>query len=420
MILRHERLGLSAAFAAVTLLFFAWGFIASNNDPLIVAMRLGFGLSYGEALRIQLVSFLANGLVSFPAAALGNRIGATRAVLLALITMASGSLAVVAALGTSSFAAVLCALFVQASGITMLQVAANPLAAALGPAGSSHFRLTVAQTFNSLGVVVGVNFGAAAMLGDLGRRTMPIGDALGRQSLLHDVQSAFAVMTAMTILMTIAVLSQRRRIAAQEPDPAESRAEAFFGALKSGWARCGAIAIALYVGAEVSIGSIMIAFLHEPGIMGLPFEQGGLMLANVYWGGALAGRFAGSLLLTRVSAWRLLALCAAAAAALCALAFAGLGAVSGWSALAVGLFNSIMFPTIFSITLIRSSASPTSTSGLLVLAISFGAIVPFLVSLLADAHGIGSAFTVPVVAYGLILGFALLNGATQNALRHEQ
>lgn len=406
---RREKLGLSAAFAAITLLFFTWGFIASNNDPLIVAMRSSFGLSYAEALRIQLVSFLANGIVSLPAAAIGNRIGATKTVLLALVTMASGSLAVVAGLAADSYSAVLAALFIQASGITMLQVAANPLAAALGPAESSHFRLTLAQTFNSLGVVVGVNFGAAAMLGEISEIAVPTAAFPGRQSLLQDVQIAFLFMAAMTLLLTVVMFAQRRRIAAREPEPARAKDNHILAALKSGWAVSGALAIALYVGAEVSIGSIMIAFLNEPGIMGLAVDQGGFMLANFYWGGALAGRFVGSLLLTRVPATHLLCFCATAATALCAMAFAGLGPVSGWSALAVGLFNSIMFPTIFSITLMRSSASATSTSGLLVLAISLGAALPFSVSLLADNYSIGTAFAVPLVAYGLILAFALLN-----------
>src|SRR3954468_14373348 len=162
------------ALAAVTTLFFAWGFITSNNDPLIVALRAAFRLDYSEALLTQIVFFLAYGLLSLPAAWLSSRIGPVDTILASLAVMACGCVAVVFSTSAGSFWPILAALFVLAAGFTALQVAANPLAAELGPPPRSHFRLNFAQAFNSLGVVLGVHFGSLVMLGDPVLRTGPI------------------------------------------------------------------------------------------------------------------------------------------------------------------------------------------------------------------------------------------------------
>ncbi|WP_292973485.1 MFS transporter [Novosphingobium sp.] len=412
---RLRQLGVTGAFVAVTTLFLGWGFISSNNDPLIVAMRAAFDLNYTEALMIQLVSFAANGLMSFPAASIGNRLGPVTTILIALGTMIGGCLLVGLAVGWHSYAAVLAALFVLALGITTLQVSANPLAAALGPARTSHFRLNFAQAFNSLGVVLGVNYGAAVMLGDkvLSAGQDRLADPRAVAEVLQAVQRAFTAMAGLLALLALLVWLQRRRIGqAAAAIPVVSGASVL-DALRSRWALFGALAIGLYVGAEVSIGSIMIAFLHQRDVLGLPLEVGGFYLANLYWGGALAGRAIGTALLTRVRAARLLAFCAMMTTLLCLIAFAGLGPLSGYAALAVGLFNSIMFPTIFTLTLERSGVSQSSTSGLLVLAISLGAVIPYLVARLADVEGLAFAFVVPAIAYGAILLFALRAALTE-------
>lgn len=402
---RLRELGISGAFIAVATLFFAWGFISSNNDPLIVAMRDAFGLNYTQALMIQLVSFLANGLASFPAASMCNRLGPVNTILIALATMVGGCLLVWTGVGQQSYPAVLAALFVLSVGITTLQVAANPLAATLGPAQTSHFRLNFAQTFNSLGVVLGANYGSFIMLGGQAMRADPL--AGEREKLLLAVGGAFVLMALMLALLVLFVWAQRGRIGRAAAQLAPHSRAPVLEALRSRWAIFGAVSIGLYVGAEVSIGSIMIAFLNRPDVLGLQFELGGFYLANLYWGGALIGRIVGSLLLTRVSAAHLLALCAGMAGLLCLSAFAELGPVSGYAALAVGLFNSIMFPTIFTLTLERSDVSQSSTSALLVLAISLGAVIPFLVARIADTAGLAFAFSVPALAYTLILVFAL-------------
>lgn len=412
---RLKQLGVTGAFVAVTTLFFGWGFIASNNDPLIVALRAAFQLNFSEALAIQLVSFLANGVMSLPAASLGNRLGPANTILIALALMVCGCLSVRLGLAVQSYPAVLAALFLISVGITTLQVSANPLATALGPAQTSHFRLNLAQTFNSLGVVMGVNYGASIMLGDKVIRAGQgaVHTPTDRTEVLQAVASAFATMAALLVVLAGFFWLQRDRISAATARIPVVSGASVLTALRSRWALFGALTIGLYVGAEVSIGSIMIAYLHQADIMGLPLEQGGFYLANFYWGGALAGRFIGSLLLTRIAATRLLGFCAISAAVLCALAFAGIGPASGFAALAVGLFNSIMFPTIFSLTLERSGVSASSTSGMLVLAISLGAALPFIVGRMADGAGLATAFAIPAVAYLAISLFAWRVGAVK-------
>jgi len=180
-----------------------------------------------------------------------------------------------------------------------------------------------------------------------------------------------------------------------------------FDALRSRWAIFGAAAIGLYVGAEVSIGSIMINFLNQPHVLGLSLEDAGGYLANFYWGGALCGRIVGTLLLTRFRATWLLATCGVTAALLCITVVVSDGPLAGFAALAIGFFNSIMFPTIFTLTLERSGVSQSATSGLLCLAIFGGALLPIAVGSIADSFGLGTSFSVPLMAYIFIALFAV-------------
>ena len=397
------------AFAAVTSLFFAWGFITSNNDPLIVALRAAFSLDYAEALLTQIVFFLAYGLLSLPAAWLTSRIGAVDMIILALAMMAGGCLLVVLSTTASGFTPILAALFVLASGFTALQVAANPLAAELGSPRRTHFRLNFAQAFNSLGVVIGVHFGSLVMLGDPALRAgnSVVRTSAQRAELLSAVDRAFLIMAAVLAALVLLFVMLRRFLTSVAPNHRQSPPSGMFEALRSRWAVFGAAAIGLYVGAEVSIGSIMINFLNQSQVLGLPFEKGGAYLANFYWGGALVGRLVGTVLLTRFPASRLLMTCGAVAALLCLTVLVANGPAAGYAALAIGLFNSIMFPTIFAITLERSGVSQSSTSGLLCLAIFGGALLPLTVGVVADRLGLSAAFVVPLAAYAFIAAFAV-------------
>jgi FHS family L-fucose permease-like MFS transporter len=400
----RDRSGTHLAFAAVTTLFFAWGFITSNNDPLIVALRAAFALDYTEALLTQIVFFIAYGLLSLPAAWVMNRIGAVDMILGALGLMSAGCLLVVASTSAGDFRLILAALFVLAGGFTALQVAANPLAAGLGPPRRSHFRLNFAQAFNSLGVVIGVHFGSSVMLGHPALRALP--PARRTAGLLRAVDRAFLTMAALLTALLLLFLLLRGFLRRAAPTHCAAP-RGMFEALRSRWAIFGAVAIGLYVGAEVSVGSIMINFLSQPDVLGVTVEDAGGYLANFYWGGALAGRLVGTALLARIPATRMLAACGIAAALLCGVVVTVHGPPAGFAALGIGLFNSIMFPTIFAITLERSGVSQASTSGLLCVAIFGGALLPLAVGAIADSFGLSASFAVPLSAYMFIAAFAL-------------
>ncbi len=404
--MQRQSSGVLAAFASVTTLFFAWGFITSNNDPLIAALRAVFRLSYAEALVTQFAFFLAYGIASIPAAALLNKLGSVRTILAALGTMAFACLVIQLTGVLDSYAVVLVALFILAVGITALQVAANPLAAALGAPERSHFRLTFAQAFNSLGVVLGVHFGSQIMLDKSVLGAGEFTDAASRAAALGAVEHAFVLIAIFLVLLALFIWVQRGRIERATVHLAPVTSGGVMEALRAPWALFGAVAIFLYVGAEVSIGSIMINFLNRPNILNVSLEAAGVMLANYYWGGALVGRFVGSALLTRVPAARLLTGAATIAALLCLTVALTDGPTAAYAALAVGFFNSIMFPTIFTLTLERSGVSEASTSGLLCLAIVGGAFLPLLTGAIADAGSLMAAFVVPLVAYVVIAFFA--------------
>lgn len=413
---RSEEAGLFAfigrygAFITVTTLFFAWGFITSNNDPLIASLKASFSLSYTEALLTQLVFFAAYGFMSLPAATLINRVGPVNSILVALATMVVGCLLVQFVTRFQSYELILAALFVLGIGITTLQVAANPLAAALGPPERSHFRLTFAQAFNSLGVVLGVNFGSRIMLGDdvLKSGHHALTDPADKLTALGGVTQAFLLIAGLLSGLMLFIWISRHRIAAAAATIVSSESGSVLAALRSRWAIFGAVTIGLYVGAEVSIGSIMINFLNQPNVLNLSLEAAGFYLANIYWMGALVGRFLGSYLLTRIAAPRLLAAAAAIASMLCLTVAMTQGPTAAYAALAVGLFNAIMFPTIFTITLERAGVAQPSTSGLLCVAIVGGAILPYAVGRFADSVSLELAFFVPMLAYAVICVFALL------------
>lgn len=409
--MRRHLSGISAAFVSVTTLFFAWGFITSNNDPLIASLKASFHLSYTEALMTQLVFFAAYGFMSFPAAALLNKVGSVQSILIALTTMIIGCLVVQFIVRYQDYALILASLFILGIGITTLQVAANPLAAALGPAESSHFRLTFAQAFNSLGVVLGVNFGSTIMLREdvLRAGHAPITNEADRIIALQAVSHAFILIAALLAGLMLFIWFSRQRISDAAAGVENAGDGSVLDALKSRWAIFGAVAIGLYVGAEVSIGSLMINFLNQKEILNLPLETAGFYLANIYWMGALIGRFLGSYLLTRIAAPKLLMGAASVASLLClTVAFSG-GPLAGYAALAVGLFNSIMFPTIFTITLERAGVSQASTSGLLCVAIVGGALLPYVVGQMADQSSLTLSFVVPMMAYAVIAVFGLLS-----------
>jgi FHS family L-fucose permease-like MFS transporter len=401
-----EKTNTGAAFATVTTLFFAWGFVTSVIDPLVASVKAVFHLNYTEAMLTQFAWFIAYGVASLPAAAILSRLGYSASILAALAAMVFGCLMIPAATSMDLYPGVLAALFVIASGVTLLQVAANPLSAALGKPEHSHFRLTLSQAFNSLGTVIGPRLGASVMLAGGVFAAGAVADhAVSRAASLNNIDLAFMIVGAFFFAVALLIWIMRKRIEAAAPQKSEIGG-APWAAFSSAWALFGALAIFVYVGSEVSIGSMLTNFLHDR-IAGISMKSAGEMV-SFYWGGAMVGRFLGSAVLRRVRAGVLLTIAALCAAALC-LAVTQLGGAAGpYIALSIGFFNSIMFPVIFTLTLERSSAPASATSGLLCMAIVGGAALPVLSGRIADiAHSLAPAFFVPMTGYLCITLFAV-------------
>jgi len=406
--------GMRAGFATVTTLFFMWGFITVSIDPLIAALKAIFKLNYAEAMLAQFAFFMAYFVVSLPAAALIARLGNSKSIIFALAVMVAGCLIIPTATYFDTFSMVLVALFVIASGITILQVVANPLAAALGPPERSHFRLTFSQTFNSLGTFLAPYLVSGLLLagGIFAAKEGVAVTTEQRAESLRNIDLAFLIIAGAIVLLAIFIWVFRRHLDVAKPVD-EGQRPSIMTALKSPWALFGGAAIFLYVGAEVSIGSAMTNFLHEPDMLGGSLEQAG-KLVSFYWGGAMVGRLIGTILLAVVkNAWKLLALFAVGAATLCLAVTQLHGETASYLALSIGLFNSIMFPVIFTLTLERSSAAPAATSGLLCLSIVGGAILPYLYGKIADSSGLHVAYFLPAVAYAIIVVFAIASGGAK-------
>jgi MFS transporter, FHS family, L-fucose permease len=409
------------AFASITTLFFAWGFITASIDPLIAALRAIFSLTYREAALTPFAFFIAYGVVSLPAAGIVRRAGYPAAIVLALLIMICGCLLIPVATHFETFAIVLVALFIIAGGITILQVAANPLAAELGAPEGAHFRLTFSQAFNSLGTTIAPFLIASLVLagGIFAAAAGAPATAAQRAESLGHIDTAFFGIAVLTAVLAFFIWRVRGRLEAAAPLLTQGEDDSIGGALRSPWALLGALAIFLYVGAEVSIGSYLTNFLNQPDVFGVPLERAG-RLVSFYWGGAMVGRFIGSALLRRVSAGRLLGVAAACAALLCLIVRLAPGQTAGVAALSVGLMNSIMFPVIFTLTLERSSASESSTSGLLCMAIIGGAVLPYITAHIADTMAnLRPSYVVPLSAYLCISVFGFAAARVLPASRHS-
>ncbi|MEO7257469.1 MAG: sugar MFS transporter [Sphingomicrobium sp.] len=412
-----------AAYVIVTCLFFAWGFITSLIDPLVSAVKGIFSLSDLEAQLSASAFFIAYGVMSFPAAVLLARRKAVPTVLIALVLMVAGCLLMLFAVNIAKYPVVLLGLFVLASGITILQVAANPLAAALGKPEKSHFRLTFSQSFNSLGTFIGPFLGSVLFLKGIEVKQGTVITEAARSGSLAGIDRAFFWIAGLIILVALLIWAGRKVISAAAPAPPVETAHkgiatTFREAISSRWALFGGAAIFLYVGAEVSIGTQMALFLNSDNIWGIALQDAGKMV-SLYWGGAMVGRLIGSALLTRVPAPKLLALFTGMASAMCLYVFAVGGISAGYVALSIGLFNSIMFPVIFTITLERSTASAEATSGFLCFSIIGGAAIPPIVGFVSGHSNYVTAFIVPALCYAVLCSFALAARNAKVSLRDE-
>ncbi len=409
------------ALGVLTTIFFMWGFLTSLNDILIPHLKSIFQLSYAQAILVQFTFFGAYFLMAMPAGRLIAAVGYKKGIVTGLAVAGLGALGFWPAASLHLYGAFLGALFVLATGITVLQVAANPYVALLGPERTSSSRLTLAQALNSLGTTLAPLFGGLLILSNVVRGPDELAALAPAQRLLYDTQQAQAVqfpyigLAAVLFLLAIFVWLFRLPALAEATDHADHDRHGFVEVLRHRHVLFGVLGIFFYVGAEVSIGSFMVNYLSMPGIGGFTEQQAAGYVAW-YWGGAMVGRFLGSALMARFSPRRLLAAFAAINALLVLTTMMGSGAVAVYSIVAIGLFNSIMFPTIFALGIERLGPMTSKASSLLIMAIVGGALVPYLQGVLADHIGLQHAFFLPLLCYAYIVFYGLRGSRVRDPL----
>lgn len=388
-------------------LFFIFGGITSLNDVIIPKLKELFTLNYTQAMLVQFCFFTAYLVIGIPGAKLVKKLGYMRGAVAGLLTMMVGCLLFIPASQNATYGLFLFALFVLASGVVIVQVVANPLISLLGKPETAHSRLTFAQAFNSLGTTIFPIAGSILILGSLATVTA---DQLSGPALeAYRVAESKAIMhgylgiaAALAVVAGVVWLFRNRLKGERHQASAGLAGLDLLGRKRFGF---GALCIFLYVGAEVSIGSLIVNYLMQPGVMGLQ-EQAAGKLIGFYWGGAMIGRFIGSGLMRVISPGKLLAFVAVGAIALILISTNTTGNISGYSLLAIGLMNSIMFPTIFSLACEKLGGRAADGSGIINIAIFGGAVVPLATGALADLTGsLGLALILPAVCYAIIAGF---------------
>jgi len=384
------------ALISLTSLFFMWGFITCLNDILIPHLKAIFSLSYAQSMMVQFCFFGAYFLVSLPAGKLVKSMGYQKGIVIGLVIAALGCLMFYPAASLHSYPVFLSALFVLATGITVLQVSANPYVTLLGGEKTASSRLTMTQAFNSLGTTLAPYLGALLILNE-------VTDSMSAQS-ADSVQLPY--LGLMAVLLILAAIFASLKL------PHIENAEVIDGEEVEGsaWQHrhlvLGAIGIFIYVGAEVSIGSFLVNFLGEDHIAGLEETEAAKYLMY-YWGGAMVGRFIGAAVMQKIDAGKALAFNALCSILLMMITVLSSGLIAMWAILLVGLFNSIMFPTIFSLALSGLKKHTSQGAGILCLAIVGGAIIPVIQGVLADSFSVQLAFILPLFCYVYIVFYGV-------------
>jgi FHS family L-fucose permease-like MFS transporter len=412
----------NAPLAVVTTLFFMWGFLTCLNDILVPHLKPIFDLNYARVMLIQFAFFGAYFIFSLPSARIVDWIGYQRSMVVGLLTMGLGAFLFVPAASVPSFPLFLGALIVLAAGITCLQVAANPYVTVLGRPETASSRLNLTQAFNSLGTFLAPFFGGLLILSSAPKSMDEI-RAMAPDALqvyrLHEaatVKTPYVGLGIALVLLAVAIGSfklptiphAQHKVGEKVNDSIWKHPNLIFGA----------IAIFVYVGGEVAIGSFLVNYFTQPEIAGLT-EKVAASFVAFYWGGAMVGRFIGSALLQKVSTRGLLGVCAVCAAALVAISMLTTGHTAMYSIILVGFFNSIMFPSIFTLGVAELGPLTGDGSGVMIMAIVGGAIIPVAQGAIADRIGIHHAFFLPVICYLYILFFAL-SGSRPNSQRHAK
>jgi FHS family L-fucose permease-like MFS transporter len=411
----------TAPLAVVTTLFFMWGFLTCLNDILVPHLKPIFDLNYTQIMLIQFAFFGAYFVFSMPSAKIIDWMGYQRSMVAGLLTMGLGAFLFVPAASVPSYPLFLIALIVLAAGITCLQVAANPYVTVLGKPQTASSRLNLTQAFNSLGTFLAPFFGGLLIL-TAAPKTMEEIRALAPDALqayrLHEaatVKTPYVGLGIALVVLAIAIGSfklpriphAQHQIGEKVNDSIWNHPNLIFGA----------IGIFVYVGAEVAIGSFLVNYFGQPEIGGLTAKVAASVVA-FYWGGAMIGRFIGSGLLQKMSTRQLLGICSVCAGALVTVSMLSTGHAAMWSIIFVGFFNSIMFPSIFTLGVAELGPLTGDGSGVMIMAIVGGAIIPLAQGAIADRIGIHHAFFLPVVCYLYILFFAL-SGSRPNSERHS-
>ena len=393
----------------VMALFFIFGGITSLNDVIIPKLKELFTLNYTQAMLVQFCFFTAYAVIGIPGARLVKRIGYMRSAVAGLLTMMVGCLLFIPASQSAAYPLFLFALFVLASGVVIVQVVSNPLISLLGPAKTAHSRLTFAQAFNSLGTTIFPIVGSILILGSLASLSA---DQLSGAELdaYRTAESQAIVNGYLGLAVVLAIVAAVVWFFRNQLKGESHEASSGLGGvdlLKRPRFGFGALCIFLYVGAEVAIGSLIVNYLMQANVMGLQ-EQAAGKLIGIYWGGAMIGRFIGSALLRMVSPGKLLAAVSVGAIILIAVSTQTSGAVSGYSLLAIGLMNAIMFPTIFSLACERLGPRAADGSGIINVAIFGGAVVPLLTGVIADVTGsLALSLALPAACYAIIAVFGI-------------
>ena len=423
-----------SALIFLTTLFFLWGFITVLVDSLVPRLKDVFEMSYAKTVLVQFAFFTAFFVVSVPAGAILSKIGYRKGIVLGLVVMATGCLLFYPAAAYRNFNVFLVGYFTLAGGITILQVAANPYVALLGSEEGASSRLNLSQAFNSLGTTLAPVVGALFLLSDSVKTSEEINVLSVTEKADYYAAEAATVQAPFLIIASfIGVLAIVFAFIKLPKVIQESPKGGYLSLLKNKLMLMGALGIFVYVGAEVAIGSFLVNYFHDMNLAVLVAENETMMnIANTiastfnktfsnsdpksllgifiifYWGGAMIGRFVGAYLTRIITPGKVLSFFSLSAIVMIIISITTNGLVSMWSILAVGLFNSIMFPTIFTLTLEGLGELKAQASGLLCMAIVGGAIVPFVFGSLIDSFGFKIAFTLTLICYGYIVYFGRL------------
>jgi FHS family L-fucose permease-like MFS transporter len=397
----NSNKGYGFALTSLTTLFFMWGFITCLNDILIPHLKAVFNLTYVQAMLVQFCFFGAYFLMSLPSGFIVKRVGYKKGIVIGLIIAAIGCTLFYPAASLHNYPIFLFSLFVLASGITLLQVSANPYVSMLGSPDTASSRLTLTQAFNALGTTVAPSFGALLILDSAAEAlATPAQNA-------ESVQVPYLLLaTMLLILAAIFAWLKLPNLSTEEDNKDTVTGKNEGSAWQYRHLVLGAIGIFMYVGAEVAIGSFLVSFLALDEIAGIN-ESVAAHYITYYWGGAMVGRFIGAVVMQKIPAGKVLGFNSVMAIALIIVAMSTSGQVAMWAILLVGLFNSIMFPTIFSLALNGLGKHTAQGSGILCLAIVGGAIVPLIQGFFADIIGVQTSFFLPILCYVFIVFYGL-------------